>query len=551
MADRAKRPPGEALVDLRRRLSLLPPRDPGRTEIIGRAAQAYGLSIWTMYRALRELNRPKSVRRADHGATRVAPQAEMERYAEIVAALKIRTANRKGRHLSTARAIELLEIDGVETPDGLVKARPGLLKRATIDRLLRSSGLDHARVTRPTAAVRFQARRSNELWHFDMSPSDLKQVEAPLWIEQGRGKPTLTLFSVVDDRSGVTYEEYRSVYGEDAESALRFLFNAFAAKPEPELPFQGIPTTIYMDNGPVSRSRVFQSVMGSLGIRVLTHMPPSGAERRTPARAKGKVERPFRTIKEVHETLYHFHKPKDEEEANLWLRRALVTYNNGDHRSEAHARIEDWLRHLPAEGIRAMCSWERFCAFAREPERRTVAGDATVAVEGASYEVEPELAGETVTLLWGLFDQALFVEHGGKRYGPFEPSRGAVPLYRYRKHQKSRAEERLDKVVRLADQLGLPRAALTGGDRPLPSLPPSTTGLSVRRTPFPEPVAETAYPTGLAARHAIVDQIRRPLGSLPEADRAFIDALLGETLDKAIIADRVRERLQSSRRGTS
>src|SRR3546814_5499436 len=76
------------------------------------------------------------------------------------------------------------------------------------------------------AAVRFQARRSNELWHFDMSPSDLKQVEAPLWIEQGRGKPTLMLFSAVDDCSGVVYQEYRSVYGEDAESALRFLFNA-------------------------------------------------------------------------------------------------------------------------------------------------------------------------------------------------------------------------------------------------------------------------------------------------------------------------------------
>src|SRR3546814_11364343 len=41
---------------------------------------------------------------------------------------------------------------------------------------------------------------------------------------------------------------------------------------------------------------------------------------------------------EVHETLYHFHKPKDEAEANLWMRRALVTYNNGDHRSEPHAR---------------------------------------------------------------------------------------------------------------------------------------------------------------------------------------------------------------------
>src|SRR3546814_1303036 len=106
------------------------------------------------------------------------------------------------------------------------------------------------------------------------------------------------------------------------------------------------------------------------------------------------------------------------------------------HRSEPHARIEHWLRHLPGDGVRAMCSWERFCAFAREPERRTVAGDATVSVEGASYEVEPELAGGTVTLLWGLFDQQLFVEHDGKRHGPYEPSRGAVPLYRYRKYPK-------------------------------------------------------------------------------------------------------------------
>ena len=381
MPDRSKRPPGEALVDLRRRLALLAPRDPARTEIVGRAAEAYGISIWTMYRALRDLHRPKSVRRADHGTTRAVPAAEMDRYAEIVVALKIRTTNKKGRHLSTKRAIELLEGDGVETPDGLVKAPPGLLKRATVDRVLRASGLDYARVTRPIAAVRFQAKRSNELWHFDLSPSDLKHVEASLWIEQGRGKPTLMLFSAVDDRSGVVYEEYRCVYGEDAESALRFLFNAMAPKPEPELPFQGIPTAIYMDNGPITRSKVFQSVMGSLGVRVIAHETPAQAERRTAARSKGKVERPFRTIKETHETLYHFHKPKDEAEANLWMRRALVTYNNGDHRAEPHSRVEDWLRHLPTSGVRAMCSWERFCAFAREPERRTVAGDATVSVE--------------------------------------------------------------------------------------------------------------------------------------------------------------------------
>ncbi len=550
MANRSKRPPGEALVDLRRRLALLSARDPGRGEVIARAAEAYGVSVWTIYRSLRELTQPKSVRRSDHGTTRVGPTAHIERYVEIVAALKIRTSNKKGRHLSTALAIGLLENDGVETPDGLVRAPAGLLKRATVDRMLRASGLDQARITRPIAAVRFQAKRSNELWHFDMSPSDLKQVEAPLWIEPGRGKPTLMLFSVVDDRSGVVYDEYRCVYGEGAEAALRFLFNAMAPKPEAELPFQGIPATIYMDNGPVSRSKVFQSVMGSLGPRVLTHMPPSEAERRTPARSKGKVERPFRTIKEVHETLYHFHKPQDEAEANLWLRRALVTYNNKNHRSEPHSRIEDWLKHLPASGVRAMCSWERFCAFAREPEKRLVAGDATVSVEGASYEVEPQLAGETVTLWWGLFDQELFVEFDGKRHGPYQPSRGAIPLYRYRKYQKSRTEERLDKVVLLADQLGLPRAAVSGEGRPLPSLRLGATSTQVRATPFPEPAAaDLTFPTPLAARLAISVQISRPLGGLPQPDRNFIDALLSETLDRDAVAKRVRWHFNKAGRG--
>ena len=40
-------------------------------------------------------------------------------------------------------------------------------------------------------------------------------------------------------------------------------------------------------------------------------------------------------------------------------------------------------------GLREMCTWERFCAFAREPERRRVGGDAHVSVQGVRYEVDP------------------------------------------------------------------------------------------------------------------------------------------------------------------
>jgi hypothetical protein len=108
------------------------------------------------------------------------------------------------------------------------------------------------------------------------------------------------------------------------------------------------------------------------------------------------------------------------------------------HRSEPHSRMDDWLQNLPASGPRAMCTWERFCTFAREPEHRKVGPDARVSVHGALYEVDPDLAGETVVLWWGLFDHELYVEQGEKRYGPFTPIGGPIPLHRYRRASRKR-----------------------------------------------------------------------------------------------------------------
>jgi hypothetical protein len=73
--------------------------------------------------------------------------------------------------------------------------------------------------------------------------------------------------------------------------------------------------------------------------------------------------------------------------------------------------------------------------------------------------------------------------------------------------------------------------------------------MQVRRTPFPEPAIDVAFPTPLAARLAISVQLSRPLGSLPEPDRAFIDALLAETLDRETVVARVREHFKKAGRG--
>lgn len=174
-------------------------------------AELFGVSEATLYRALRLHSRPKAFRRSDAGLPRALPVEAMESYCELIAAMKIRTSNKKGRHLSTAESIRLLEEHGFETPNGFIQAEKELLMKTTINRYLKQWGYDRQSLMRQLPAVRFLAKHSNDCWHFDLSPSDLKHVKAPLWVNEDKGKHTLILYRVVDDRSGVAYQEYHCV----------------------------------------------------------------------------------------------------------------------------------------------------------------------------------------------------------------------------------------------------------------------------------------------------------------------------------------------------
>lgn len=545
---RHKEIPVDSLMQLRQRLDHLPRKSPERARQVAAFADLYGVSATTIYRTLKNLRKPRLAHRADHGKPRVLPMAELERYCELIAAVKLRTTNKQGRHVSTKRVIQLLEEHGMQTPQGLVRAPKGLLHKSTVDAYLTQLHLDQPRLHRQPPAVRFQAERSNDCWQFDMSPSDLKHIEAPSWIDPSKGQPTLMLFSVVDDRSGVAYMEYRCVYGEDAESALRFLFNAMAAKANPAFLIQGRPKFLYLDNGPVAKSRVFQNVMQALGIDWKTHIPAGKDGQRVTARAKGKVERPFRTVKEAHEALYHFHAPQTEQQANEWFTHYLVhTYNQQRHRCEPHSRMDDWLTNLPDEGIREMCAWEQFCRFAREPERRKVGIDARITIEGTQYEVMPDMAGETVILLWGLFDTELYVEFEAVRTGPYCPVSGPIPLHRYRAFKRGKADERADHIRALADQLGLPISALAGSDV---RLAPSTMApIDIPKQPFDAQALEYQYPNAIAAKLDIAADLARPLAKLSADNRAFIDRVLAGTLARSAVLTQVRNHFRNKKPG--
>ena len=233
--------PDEILQELANNLARLKPRDPGRRGLVERTAFLFNCSIKTVHRQLARLRGPRSCTRSDQGHPRSVPEADLVRWVEIVAAVKIASRNRKGRHLSTERAIELAE-EGVYLDGRFEQVPKGTLRRASCDRWMQKLGISIGNSLRQTPAIRFEARQSNECWQFDISVSDLHYLaEQKILPEAGQsGHPHLALFSVVDDHSRVNYQEYHLVYGEEVEAGLLFLFRAMAPKEDPSFPFQAI-----------------------------------------------------------------------------------------------------------------------------------------------------------------------------------------------------------------------------------------------------------------------------------------------------------------------
>jgi transposase InsO family protein len=535
----------DTLIMLHNKLASLALRDPERKLIIKEAAELYGVSLATVYRYLRKYNKLSTTTRTDYNHPRLIKYEEMQKYCKLIAALKLRSTNKRGRHLSNSACIRILEDFGIETGGELVKVRKGLLKTSTISFYLRRFGLEHSALKIQPPFVRFQAQHSNECWQFDFSHSDFKGFIADKPKGELGAEAKLMLLGVVDDRSGVKYQEYHYCYGEDVMTALKFLFNAFSTKKYPTMPFQGIPKAIYTDNGPVAKSNIFRRVMAHLNIEVLTHLPDGKDGRRKTARSKGKVERSFRSSKESLEILYHLHPPQSLSEANEWLRHYLERYNDHQHRAEVHSRLEDWKKNLPKGGFQAMCNWEHFTMLVREPEIRKVGNDACVNINGIKYQLSPELAGSTVTLLWGLFDNELRVSYKEQQYGPFYPAGEPIPFGSYKSFKKSSKEKRVDQIEQLAKVISIPRSVLTNGDITAQGLISAAKLSEEKQAYMPfileNPFEQTKFKNAIEAKTAIAKWLGYPLGRLSPEQLEQINSIVTEDLDKKLVMMQVKQ----------
>lgn len=532
----AKRISVEQLVILHNQLEIYPLKHPARKSLVEEFALSFGVSTSTIYRQLRHNIDFHHHQRKDCNQPRAISTENMLMYCRLIAALKIRTCNKNNRHLSTPKCIEILELHGVETAHGLVRAPIGLLKKSTVNRYITQWGFSHhSLLSVEPVVVHFEAEESNDCWQFDFSPSDLKKLTK-------NSEHKLFIASVTDDKSGVLYSEYIEAMGEDALTALKFLFRAMSVKKTPGFPFQGIPKIIYTDNGAFARSAIFKRVLASLGIELKTHMPKGSDGRRTTVRGKGKVERTNRTTKESFETLFHFHRPNTLEQANEWLINYLCQYYEMPHRSEKLSRIQVWLNYLPTNGYRQMCSWEKFCQFVREPETRQVGSDACVSIDGISYQLTPDMAGNEVILLLGLLDNEVYVEFNEHKWGPFYPSSGPIPLSSYRKHPKTNTEKLADDITCLAQSISIPLSVMTGHDDKTIERLTKARAITKNQSfvPFEEEKTHL-FADQLEAKQAIARFLGKPLAELLPQQMQVINQIVEETLYKDQVESKVKQ----------
>ncbi|MZD16870.1 DDE-type integrase/transposase/recombinase [Streptomyces bottropensis] len=280
----------------------------------------------------------------------------------------------------------------------------------TLQRMFHRTGLVALRTAKPAHAFgRFEADRPNELWVGDA-------LHGP----RIDGRKTY-LFAFLDDHS-------RAVVGHRwgfMEDTVRL-----AAALRPALAARGVPQYIYVDNGSAFVDSWLLRACAKLGIK-LVHSAPGRPE------GRGKIERFFRTVNGEFTVEIASDKGevgreiKDLAEMNrLFTAWVENIYHRRVHSETRQEPLQRWMAAAPFPVPRPADLAEAF----RWSEHRRVAKTATVSLHGNRYQVEPELVGHKVELVFDPFDLTfLRVRLDGKDAGtatPFQINRHSHPKAR-------------------------------------------------------------------------------------------------------------------------
>ncbi|MCL6442737.1 MAG: DDE-type integrase/transposase/recombinase [Alicyclobacillus sp.] len=356
--------------------------------------------------------------RADYRRPRVLPAVVIERAVAL----------RKEQPLRTVEQIILmLESEGL-VPEGFIR-------RSTLAAHLRKAGVERAKTLRKQRTwQRYTANEVHEIWQCDVCDS-LRVADT----DSGGQMRVARLVAVLDDKS--RYICYAAFYFRENLPALEDALKK-------AITIHGTPKIFYCDNAKIYQSQQLAEVAARLGFEMRHSRPFMPQGRGKLERFFGYVERSFRpeaelcvkngTIQKLDDLNGYF---------RAWLEKMYHqrTHSTLKKRPAAVLATHGPLRLVEPDVLEDAFQW----TYTAKVDKT-----ACISVQGNTYEVEPVLVGQTVSLRYNPFDLArIQVWLEGKRYAD------AVPL-KMRRHTDKR---------------------VTKADSPLPD-PPAEPGTSFLET---------------------------------------------------------------------
>jgi putative transposase len=266
------------------------------------------------------------------------------------------------------------------------------LPLSCVYRTLHRHGLMTRDVSPPEDRRKFEAEMPNDIWQSDV-------LHGPSVEMEGRQRKTY-LIAFIDDHSRLI--PYGAFYlSESIGSFLTALEQAFLTR--------GLPRKLYVDNGAAFRSKHLEHILASLGIALVHSRPykPQG---------RGKIERFFRTVRE--EVVNRFVGSKLEDLNGVfsdWLNTKYHTRNHGTTGETPFARFTSnmaCMRTAP----------ENLKDHFRKMEKRRIASDRTLTLNGRLYEGPIALIGKRVDVLYHVHEpERIEIVFQGMTYGFHQP----------------------------------------------------------------------------------------------------------------------------------
>lgn len=252
----------------------------------------------------------------------------------------------------------------------------------TLTTQLRQRGYSRHQLSQTSRVYRrFEREHSNSLWQGDA-------MVGP-WLpdpEVAGKKRRAHLFCFLDDHSRlVPHAEF--FWDESLPRLERVLKVAILRR--------GLPKAIYVDNGQVYSANQFAAACATLGIDRIQTAPYS-------PEAKGKQERFFETVRLqfLPEVAVSQVATLDELNQSFWAWLACL-YHRTEHRETSQTPLDRFQAGL--EQVRTVNPQTLQAAFLWR-EQRKVRKDATISLQGNTYQVDAHLAGSTLELRFDPFD---------------------------------------------------------------------------------------------------------------------------------------------------